>query len=151
MLQGEHSAILSTCIKLPSVFKTFVLSGCLRPVLLYILLTIQQLMNTFFQTIFLLLASNNGIQMSRFKHHTKINLIVYMKREILDGLTHLHHLIMSFILSLKKMGLVARKPVFEGLGTTQAQTRLRSLISTSVILSMESKIYRHATSEISIF
>ena len=26
MLQGEHSAILSTCIKLPSVFKTFVLS-----------------------------------------------------------------------------------------------------------------------------
>ena len=26
MLQGEHSAILSTCIKLPFVFKTFVLS-----------------------------------------------------------------------------------------------------------------------------
>ena len=26
MLQGEHSAILSTCIKLPSVFKNFVLS-----------------------------------------------------------------------------------------------------------------------------
>ena len=30
MLQGEHSAILSTCIKLPFVIKTFVLSiiGC---------------------------------------------------------------------------------------------------------------------------
>ena len=27
MLQGEHYAILSTCIKLPSVFKTFVLSS----------------------------------------------------------------------------------------------------------------------------
>ena len=26
MLQGEHSAILSTCIKLPHGFKTFVLS-----------------------------------------------------------------------------------------------------------------------------
>ena len=26
MLQGEHSAILLTCIQLPSVFKTFVLS-----------------------------------------------------------------------------------------------------------------------------
>ena len=26
MLQGEHSAILSTCIKLPNDFKTFVLS-----------------------------------------------------------------------------------------------------------------------------
>ena len=26
MLQGEHSAILSTCIKLPFVIKTFVLS-----------------------------------------------------------------------------------------------------------------------------
>ena len=38
MLQREHSAILSTCIKLTSIFKTFVLSilsGRLRQVLLY--------------------------------------------------------------------------------------------------------------------
>ena len=38
MLQGEHSAILSTFIKLPSVIKIFVylfLSGRLRQVLLY--------------------------------------------------------------------------------------------------------------------
>ena len=38
MLQGEHSAILSTFIKLPFVIKIFVLSflsGCLRQILLY--------------------------------------------------------------------------------------------------------------------
>ena len=38
MLQGEHSAIRSTFIKLPLAIKTFVfffLSGCLRQVLLY--------------------------------------------------------------------------------------------------------------------
>ena len=38
MLQGEHSAILSTLIKLPFVIKIFVLSffyGYLRQVLLY--------------------------------------------------------------------------------------------------------------------
>ena len=38
MLQGEHSAILSTFIKLPFVIKIFVfsfLSGCLRYILLY--------------------------------------------------------------------------------------------------------------------
>ena len=38
MLQGEHSAILLTLIKLPFVIKIFVLSflsGCLRHVLLY--------------------------------------------------------------------------------------------------------------------
>ena len=38
MLQGEHSAILSTCIKLPFVIKIFILSflsGCSRQVLLY--------------------------------------------------------------------------------------------------------------------
>ena len=38
MLQGEHSAILSTFIKLPFVIKIFVLSslsGCLGHVLLY--------------------------------------------------------------------------------------------------------------------
>ena len=38
MLQGEHSAILLTCIKLTFVIKIFVLSflsGCLRHVLLY--------------------------------------------------------------------------------------------------------------------
>ena len=38
MLQGEHSAILSTFSKLPFAFKTFVfsiLSGCLRQGLLY--------------------------------------------------------------------------------------------------------------------
>ena len=60
-------------------------------------------MNISFQTIYLLLASNNGIQMSRFKHHTKINLIVYMNREIVVGLIHLHHLFMAFNLSLNKM------------------------------------------------
>ena len=32
----EHFAILSTCIKLPPVFKTILLSGCLRQVSLYI-------------------------------------------------------------------------------------------------------------------
>ena len=40
MLPLDHSAILSTCIKLPPVFKTFVffsiLNGCLRQVLLYL-------------------------------------------------------------------------------------------------------------------
>ena len=38
MLQGEHSAIFSTFIKLPFVIKNFVLSflsGCLRQILLY--------------------------------------------------------------------------------------------------------------------
>ena len=38
MLQGEHSAILSTFIKLPFVIKSLFglfLSGCLRHVLLY--------------------------------------------------------------------------------------------------------------------
>ena len=38
MLQGEHSAILLTFIKLPFIIKIFVLSflsGCLRHVLLY--------------------------------------------------------------------------------------------------------------------
>ena len=42
MLQGEHSAILSTFSKLPFVIKIFVssiLSGCLRQVLLYLLLS----------------------------------------------------------------------------------------------------------------
>ena len=43
MLQGEHSAILSTVIKLPVSIKTFVLyilSGRLRQVLLYIVLNV---------------------------------------------------------------------------------------------------------------
>ena len=39
MLQGEHSAILSTFIKLPIVMKIFILflSGRLRHVLLYVI------------------------------------------------------------------------------------------------------------------
>ena len=45
MLQGEHSAILLTFIKLPSVIKIFVLSflsDCLRQVLLYAFLGIME-------------------------------------------------------------------------------------------------------------
>ena len=49
------------------------------------------------------------------------------------------------------MGLAARKRVFGGLRTTQAQTSLRSLISAFVICLLESILYKLATSEISIF
>ena len=52
------------------------------------------------------------------------------------------------------MGPDARKPVFRGLRTTQAQTSLRipaSLISASVIRFLESIICKLAPSEISIF
>ena len=49
------------------------------------------------------------------------------------------------------MGLDVKKPVFGGLRTTKAQTRLHSLISTFVIPLLESIISRLATSDISIF
>ena len=49
------------------------------------------------------------------------------------------------------MGLNARKPIFRGLGTTQAQTSLHSLISTFVICVLESTISKLVTIEISVF
>ena len=49
------------------------------------------------------------------------------------------------------MGLDPRKPVFIGLGTTKAQTRLRSLISAFVIPLLKSIISKLATRELSIF
>ena len=54
--------------------------------------------------------------------------------------------------ALAHMGLVARKPVFGGLRTTQAHTPAhpRSLISVFVIHFLESTICALATGEISI-
>ena len=54
------------------------------------------------------------------------------------------------------VGLDAKKPVFEGLRTTQTQTSLRrlhprSLISAFVIRDLEGTISKLATSEISFF